>query len=100
MYVYNFMGYRRFETGKLRPDGQPGFNTVTGKLELRSTLLEALGYHDLPFFEEPPESPSCLAPVDDAEFLGEQAVELGCIFDFARYLAIGRELGEDHVADV
>jgi anaerobic selenocysteine-containing dehydrogenase len=57
MYEYNFAGYRRYETGKLRPDGQPGFNTTTGKLELRSTLLEALGYHSLPFFEEPPESP-------------------------------------------
>ena len=57
MYAYDFKGYRRYETGKLRPDGQPGFNTMTGKLELRSTLLEAMGYHDLPFFEEPPESP-------------------------------------------
>ena len=57
MYEYDFKGYRRYETGKLRPDGQPGFNTVTGMLELKSTLLEALGYHCLPFFEEPPESP-------------------------------------------
>lgn len=57
MYEYDFKGYRRYETGRLRPDGQPGFNTITGKIELRSTLLEAMGYHDLPYFEEPPESP-------------------------------------------
>ena len=57
MYEYNFQGYRRYESGKLRPDGQPGFNTMTGKLELQSCLLGALGYHDLPYFEEPPESP-------------------------------------------
>ena len=30
---------------------------MTGKLELQSCLLCALGYHDLPYFEEPPESP-------------------------------------------
>ena len=57
MYEYKFPGYRRYEDGKLRPDGQPGFNTVTGKVELQSTLLDAMGYHSLPFFEEPPESP-------------------------------------------
>ena len=57
MYAYDFKGYRRYEDGKLRPDGQPGFNTITGLLELRSTLLEGMGYHDVPFFEEPPESP-------------------------------------------
>lgn len=57
MYAYDFKGYRRYETGKLRPDGKPGFNTITGLIELYSTLFEGMGYHPLPFFEEPPESP-------------------------------------------
>ena len=56
-YEYRFEGYRRYETGGLRPDGQPGFPTTTGLFELSSTLLAALGKHPVPFFEEPPESP-------------------------------------------
>ena len=54
---YVFEGYRRYETGGLRPDGQPGFMTTTGKFELSSTLLNALGKHAVTYFEEPPESP-------------------------------------------
>jgi anaerobic selenocysteine-containing dehydrogenase len=41
--------YRKFEDG--------GFKTPTGKIELYSTRLEALGYSPLPRYEEPPESP-------------------------------------------
>ncbi len=41
--------YRKFESG--------GFKTPTGKIELYSTRLEALGYPPLPHYEEPPESP-------------------------------------------
>ena len=41
--------YRKFEDG--------GFKTPTGKIELYSTRLEALGYSPLPYYEEPPESP-------------------------------------------
>ena len=48
--------YHRYETGKLRPDGKPGFRTPTGKVELYSTRLKDLGYDPLPYFVEPPES--------------------------------------------
>jgi anaerobic selenocysteine-containing dehydrogenase len=34
-----------------------GFRTPTGKVELRSTIFETLGYDPLPHFEEPAESP-------------------------------------------
>lgn len=34
-----------------------GFGTPTGKIEIYSTTLEKLGYHPLPEFKEPPESP-------------------------------------------
>lgn len=50
-------GYRRYEKGLLRNDGQPGFNTPTGKVELYSTLLEQYGADPLPHHEEPVESP-------------------------------------------
>lgn len=34
-----------------------GFLTGSGKVELRSTYLESLGYDPLPYYQEPPESP-------------------------------------------
>ena len=37
----------------MRPDGQPGFNTPTGRIELWSTLLDKFGYDPLPYAEEP-----------------------------------------------
>lgn len=49
--------YRKFESGKLRGDGEPGFNTVTGMVELTSTLFEAWGEDPLPYYKEPPFSP-------------------------------------------
>jgi anaerobic selenocysteine-containing dehydrogenase len=48
--------YRRYEKGLLRPDGQPGFRTPTGKLELYNTSFESFDMDPLPFFVEPPES--------------------------------------------
>jgi len=48
--------YRRYERGHLRPDGEPGFRTPTGKIELYSTLGEEYEINPLPFYVEPPES--------------------------------------------
>lgn len=49
--------YRKFETGGLRFDHQPGFLTPTGKVELYSTIFEGYGEDPLPYYEEPPYSP-------------------------------------------
>lgn len=49
--------YNKHEKGLLRYDGEPGFNTPTGKLELRVDWLEANGLSPVPFHEEPHESP-------------------------------------------
>ncbi len=49
--------YKKYEKGMLRGDGEPGFNTVTGMVELTSTLFEAWGDDALPYFKEPPYSP-------------------------------------------
>jgi len=35
-----------------------GFGTPTGKIELYSTVMEKLGYDPLPYYKEPPESPT------------------------------------------
>lgn len=54
---YEKFEYRKYEKGLLREDGEPGFNTPTGRLELYSTLFEEWGYDPLPYYVEPPESP-------------------------------------------
>ncbi|MCB0013553.1 MAG: molybdopterin-dependent oxidoreductase, partial [Anaerolineales bacterium] len=55
------MRYRKFETGELRPDGQPGFNTPTGKFEFTSEWLRGHGYEPLPVYTEPVEGPLAAA---------------------------------------
>ncbi len=49
--------YHRFEKGLLRPDGKPGFQTPSGKVELYSTLREEWGLEPIAHYEEPPFTP-------------------------------------------
>ncbi|MEL7567229.1 MAG: molybdopterin-dependent oxidoreductase [Dehalobacterium sp.] len=49
--------YKKYEKGLLREDGEPGFNTVTGMVELYSTLFEGWGEDPLPYYKEPHYSP-------------------------------------------
>ncbi|CAN5869640.1 molybdopterin-dependent oxidoreductase [soil metagenome] len=51
------MRYRKYATGELRADGQPGFNTPTGKFEITSEWLRGYGYAALPIYTEPTEGP-------------------------------------------
>lgn len=51
------MQYRKWEKGLLRPDGQPGFDTPSGKFEIAASILEEYGYEPLPVYTEPGESP-------------------------------------------
>jgi cysteine desulfurase NifS len=51
------MEYKKWEKGKLRSDGKPGFETPTGKFEIWSTVLEDHGYEPLPKYIEPEEGP-------------------------------------------
>lgn len=51
------MVYRKWENGLLRKDGQPGFDTPSGKFEIKSTILEEMGYDGLPRYEESFETP-------------------------------------------
>ena len=45
--------YRKYEKGLLRPDGEPGFDTMTGMIELKSIVLESYGEGAVPYYEEP-----------------------------------------------
>jgi anaerobic selenocysteine-containing dehydrogenase len=49
--------YYRYQKGLLRSDGQPGFNTPTGKIELYATRLKEWGLNPLPYYQEPEEGP-------------------------------------------
>lgn len=51
------MEYRKWEKGRLRYDGRPGFETPTGKFEIASTILEEHGYDQLPVYTDPKEGP-------------------------------------------
>jgi cysteine desulfurase NifS len=51
------MEYKKWQKGGLRRDGEPGFDTPTGKFEIRSTVLEEYGYEPLPKYVEPTEGP-------------------------------------------
>jgi anaerobic selenocysteine-containing dehydrogenase len=45
--------FKKYETGKMRPDGKPGFDTPSGKIEALSTVLQRHGYPALPEYKEP-----------------------------------------------
>ena len=49
--------HRKYETGDLRPDGLPGFNTPTGLFEITSEWFRSYGYEPLPVYTEPVEGP-------------------------------------------
>lgn len=49
--------YLKHEHGILRPDGKPGFNTSTGKIEIYSETLQSMGLSSMPVYAEPSESP-------------------------------------------
>lgn len=51
------MEYKKWEKGRLRPDGKPGFDTPTGKFEIHATILAEDGYEPLPKYIEPTEGP-------------------------------------------
>jgi anaerobic selenocysteine-containing dehydrogenase len=51
------MVYRKWEQGLLRADGKPGFETPSGKFEIKSTVLEQYGIDGLPVYEESDETP-------------------------------------------
>ena len=55
--AYQPIEYYRYKTGKLRKDGQPGFNTPTGRIELWSNFYNQAGLDPLPYFEEPEPGP-------------------------------------------
>ncbi len=55
--VYKKQVYRKHEKGMARGDGQLGFNTASGRIELFSLVLQSCNLDPLPYYEEPDPSP-------------------------------------------
>lgn len=55
--LYNDFRYYKYEKGLLRPDGNVGFMTPTGRYEFYISLYDSWGEDPLPYYEEPPTSP-------------------------------------------
>ena len=51
------MEYQKYAKGLLRPDGEPGFNTPTGMIEVSSSIYDDFLEDCLPYFMEPAMSP-------------------------------------------
>jgi len=49
--------YYKYQIGKLRPDGQVGFPTSTGRIELYSYVYNSWGEDPLPYYEDPAYGP-------------------------------------------
>lgn len=49
--------YKKYEKGLLREDGQPGFNTPSGRVELYASMFAQFNEDPLPYYEEPQYSP-------------------------------------------
>ncbi|WP_165061151.1 molybdopterin-dependent oxidoreductase [Adlercreutzia sp. ZJ154] len=56
-WIYPEYHYYKYANGEQRPDGQLGFNTPTGRVELYSTLFAQWGQKPVPHYAEPPFSP-------------------------------------------
>ena len=56
-WTYPDFEYYKYKKGLMRKDGQPGFNTPTGKFEIYSNMLAAFGLDPLPGYKEPAISP-------------------------------------------
>ena len=56
-WIYPEFHYEKFRKGEQRPDGQLGFNTPTGRIELYSIMLASWQQHPVPVYGEPPYGP-------------------------------------------
>ena len=65
--------YRKYEKGMLRPDGQPGFATPSGRIELASRVSEVWGLTPTPYHVEPYQG-----PLSTPELMDEYPLILTC----------------------
>ena len=96
------LSYRKYETGKLRPDGMPGFNTPTGRVELYSTMFRQFGVDPLPFYEEPQLSPvSTPEKMEEYPFVLTTGARTYCYFHSeGKQIPYLREMNPDPLIEI
>lgn len=94
--------YYKYKTGHLRPDGQPGFNTTTGRIQLYSPMFEMVGEDPLPYFFEPPLSKAMTPELaEDYPFtMITGAREIGYFHSEGRQIAPLRDLCPDPIVEI
>ena len=88
------MRYRKYE--------KEGFATPSGKVELRSSAVEAMGYDPLPYYVEPPESPYSTPELfkDYPLIMTTGARTQGYFHSESRQIKSIRELNPDPLLDI
>ena len=96
------LSYRKYETGKLRPDGMPGFNTPTGRVELYSTMFRQFGVDPLPYYEEPQLSPvSTPEKMEEYPFVLTTGARTYCYFHSeGKQIPYLREMNPDPLIEI
>jgi anaerobic selenocysteine-containing dehydrogenase len=70
-WAYPPFEYKKYEKGLMRPDGQAGFMTQSGRVEFNSGFFAAFGLNPLPDFDEP-----YMSPVSKPEIFKEYPIVL------------------------
>ena len=96
------LSYRKYETGKMRPDGMPGFNTPTGRVELYSTMFRQFGVDPLPYYEEPQLSPvSTPEKMEEYPFVLTTGARTYCYFHSeGKQIPYLREMNPDPLIEI
>ena len=95
-------GYYKYESGRLRPDGMPGFNTPTGRVELYSTMFRQFGEDPLPYYEEPQFSPvSTPEKMEEYPFVLTTGARTYCYFHSeGKQIPYLREMNPDPLIEI
>ena len=95
-------GYYKYESGRLRPDGMPGFNPPTGRVELYSTMFRQFGEDPLPYYEEPQLSPvSTPEKMEEYPFVLTTGARTYCYFHSeGKQIPYLREMNPDPLIEI
>ena len=95
-------GYYKYESGRLRPDVMPGFNTPTGRVELYSTMFRQFGEDPLPYYEEPQLSPvSTPEKMEEYPFVLTTGARTYCYFHSeGKQIPYLREMNPDPLIEI
>ena len=95
------VNYRKYETGKLRPDRKPGFLTPTGRVELWSTAFNQFGDDPLPYYLEPEFGPADPELMKEYPFILTTGARTTAFFHSEhRQIAYLRELNPDPIVEI